>query len=231
MKAIIGGTSLLNSTVLAGLKRQIVETPYGAVPLSIRDNWVFLQRHGNPPVPPHMINHRANISAMRSLGVTHIVSINSVGSLNTAIPPGSFLVPDDFVSIWQIPTFHDKDMRFMVPQMDLHLANSLYGICKKLIADVQLGGVYIQTLGPRLETKAEIRMLKAYGDIIGMTMASEATLCLECQIPYASLCSIDNYCNGIVETPLTMREIEENVADNIEKVLEVIEALVVKDIE
>ena len=73
-------------------------------------------------------------------------------------------------------------------------------------------------------------MLKNYGHIIGMTMASEATLCIEYNIPYASLCSIDNYCNGIVRTPLTMQEINNNVAKNIKTIEEVIEMLIVRGI-
>lgn len=73
-------------------------------------------------------------------------------------------------------------------------------------------------------------MLKGYGHIIGMTMASEVTLCMEYGIPYASLCSIDNYCNGIVRTPLTMLEIQSNVDKNIKTIEEVIEMLIVRGI-
>ncbi|HOJ43908.1 MAG TPA: hypothetical protein PK800_07280, partial [Syntrophorhabdaceae bacterium] len=87
-------------------------------------------------------------------------------------------------------------------------------------------GIYIQTRGPRFETKAEINFLKLIGDIVGMTMASEATLCMECDLPYGSLCCVDNYCHGLTEKPLTFEELEENWKKNakhlktfIEKVL------------
>ena len=78
-----------------------------------------------------------------------------------------------------------------------------------------MGGIYVQTTGPRLETRAEIKMLKRFGDIVGMTLASEATLALELEVPYASICSIDNYCHGIQATPLTMDRIFENVTKNL----------------
>ncbi len=77
-----------------------------------------------------------------------------------------------------------------------------------------MGGTYVQTIGPRLETRAEIKMLKRFGDIVGMTLASEATLAMELELPYASICSVDNYCHGIHKTPLTMDEIFQNVANN-----------------
>jgi 5'-methylthioadenosine phosphorylase len=177
-----------------------------------------------------MINHRANIQAMRDIGVEIIIAINSVGSLKTALKPGMFIIPDDFISFWQIPTFFDSEMKFIVPEMDKKLGKLLYDRCKERIVHLHLGGTYIQTMGPRFETKAEIRTLKDHGHVIGMTMASEATLCMEYGILYASLCSVDNYCNGIVRVPLTMQEIKNNVAKNIKAIEEVIEILIVRGI-
>jgi 5'-methylthioadenosine phosphorylase len=128
----------------------------------------------------------------------------------------TFLVPDDYLSPWNIPTFYDNDMKFTVPLMDTKLAAQLYKHCRTLKIPIKHGGIYIQTQGPRLETKAEIDMLKRFGDVVGMTMASEVTLCLEYGIPYASICSIDNYCHGIAKVPLTMEEIQENVRKNLQ---------------
>ncbi|MBA4390442.1 MAG: 5'-methylthioadenosine phosphorylase [Syntrophus sp. (in: bacteria)] len=228
--AIIGGTSLMNSTIFSSWKTERVKTAHGTVQVMIDGNTVFLQRHGEPAVPPHKINHKANIEALKNMGVDTIIAINSVGSLKTALKPGSFMVPDDFISIWHIDTFFDKEMRFMVPGMDKKLGKSLYNLCKEHTANLRFGGIYIQTIGPRLETKAEIRMLKGYGHIIGMTMASEATLSMEYDIPYTSLCSIDNYCNGIVKIPLTMEKIQKNIVKNIGIIEEVIKTLIEKGI-
>ena len=211
---IIGGTSLLTESPFSYWEIRDINTAYGPVQIRQKGSSVFLQRHGEPPCAPHSINHRANIQCMKDLGVNRIVALNSVGSLDLSVKPGSFVIPDDFISLWQVSTFYDEEMRFMVPEMDKGFAGELHSICLELAFDCRLGGTYIQTRGPRLETKAEIMMLRPHGHIIGMTMASEATLSMEYAIPYASLCSVDNYCNGIAEKPLTMDEIEQNTSKN-----------------
>jgi purine nucleoside phosphorylase len=228
--ALIGGTSLMHSRIFSSWKTKQIKTAYGVVQFKTNGKSIFLQRHGKTLVPPHMINHRANIQAMKDIGVEKIIAINSVGSLKTALKPGTFIIPDDFISLWQIPTFFDNDMKFIVPEMDKKLGKLLYDRCKESMTHLHFGGTYIQTIGPRLETKAEIRMLKGYGHVIGMTMASEATLSMEYGIPYASLCSIDNYCNGLVKVPLTMQQITNNVAKNIKIIEEIIEMLVARSI-
>jgi len=223
--AFIGGTSLIDSTIFRNWSQKKVKTPYGVVTLQKEQNSIFLQRHGSSPLPPHRINHHANIWAMKHLGVQEIVAINSVGSLKLTIKCGTFLIPDDFLSIWNIPTFFNDEMRFIVPHMDADCAVRLYKRCKSLKLPVKNGGIYIQTGGPRLETKAEISMLKKFGDVVGMTMASEVTLCLEYDIPYASICSVDNYCHGIAKTPLTMAEIQRNVMSNLKHIEKLIQSI------
>ena len=228
MKAIISGTLFLDSPLLRDWESRSVATEHGVTEIRLRDDVVFLQRHGSPALPPHRINHRANISALEQMGVKQIVSINSVGSLKEAHRPGTLLIPDDFVSPWDIPTFYDNEMRFFVPVMDQGSLEALHGICSDLRLPVTLGGTYIQTRGPRLETRAEIAMLRNYGDVVGMTMASEAPLCLERDIPYAGLCSIDNYCHGIVEVPLTLDEIRANVSRNLSTIESVLATLITR---
>jgi 5'-methylthioadenosine phosphorylase len=224
MIGFIGGTSLIDSTVFKYWSQKKLKTPYGVVFLKRDGDSLFLQRHGSPPLPPHRINHQANIWAMKHLGVQEIVAINSVGSVKLSIKPGTFLIPDDFLSIWNIPTFFNDEMRFIVPHMDTGCTAGLYKRCKSLKLPIKNGGIYIQTRGPRLETKAEISMLKKFGDVVGMTMASEATLCLEYDIPYASICSVDNYCHGIAKTPLTMDEIQRNVMSNLKNIERLIQS-------
>lgn len=225
---LIAGTSLTRSELFSSWKTRQIKTVYGTVEVQRSGNIIFLQRHGKTASPPHMINHRANIQAMKDLGAEKIIAVNSVGSLKTAFRPGSFIIPDDFISLWQIPTFFDGEMRFTVPEMDRRLGESLYTLCGEQTVRLHFGGTYVQTIGPRFETKAEIRMLKNFGDAVGMTMASEATLSMEQGIPYASLCSIDNYCNGIIETPLTMEQIAESVGNNIKTIEGVINMLITR---
>jgi purine nucleoside phosphorylase len=229
MNGIIGGTSLLNSSIFASWDEHRIETPYGDINAKIKDNTLFIQRHGSPPVPPHRINHKANIWAFKKMNVKQILSVNSVGSLKLKFKPGTFVIPDDFISFWNISTFFDNEMKFIVPCMHEGMRKYLTTLCRKLRMHVHSGGVYIQTIGPRLETKAEIGFLKRFGDIVGMTMASEATLCMEYEIPYASLCSVDNYCNGIARIPLEMEEINQNWQKNMQSIELLIKAIIEKD--
>jgi 5'-methylthioadenosine phosphorylase len=113
--------------------------------------------------------------------------------------------------------------------MHAGLRSYLRNLCSEIALNVHSGGVYIQTLGPRLETRAEIRLLKRFGDVVGMTMASEATLCMEYEIPYVSLCSVDNYCHGIVKVPLAIEEINENCQKNLEHIETLIGLMLGKD--
>lgn len=225
MKAIVAGTSLLRSSLFKNWDEFVVETPYGKVSISRASQYLFLQRHGKKAVPPHKINHHANIWALKSLDVEGIIAINSVGSLKSSLKPGTCIIPDDFISPWNIPTFFDYEMRFTIPLMDAAYAQRMHAVCTAMEAETVMGGIYIQTSGPRFETRAEVSILKKLGDVVGMTMASEATLCMEYGLPYVSLCSIDNYCNGVLKAPLTMDDVDMQIIMNgrtIEAILQTI---------
>ncbi len=226
MKAIVAGTSMLSASTFDRWKKVVVRTPYGQVLLRQTEGYVFLQRHGVRNLPPHNINHVANVWALNSVRVQNVVAINSVGSLQPTIEPGSFVIPDDFFSPFRVPTFFETEMRFTVPQMDKGLAKRVYTVCRRLGMEVTLGATYIQTLGPRLETKAEIRFFRRFGDVVGMTLASEATLCAEQGIPYVSICSVDNYGNGIVKKPLTVAQIGRNANKSVQALERLIDTLI-----
>jgi purine nucleoside phosphorylase len=225
MLAIIAGTSLMDSPLFSAWEYRPVRTPYGEVAVGTDGRHLFVQRHGAPPLPPHRINHCAHMWALNSLEATRIVAINSVGSLKLKIKPAMLVLPHDFISFWDVPTMFDHEMRFTVPEMDQGLRGLLKSTCTELSVDVVNGGVYVQTRGPRLETRAEVNYLRRLGDVVGMTMASEATLAMELGLPYVSLCSVDNYCNGIVKVPLTIEEIGVNVRNNVSKIESVISGL------
>jgi 5'-methylthioadenosine phosphorylase len=230
MKAIIGGTSLLESSLFKEWYELNVQTPYGEVQVKQAGEFAFLQRHGRKKVPPHAINHQANIWALKTIGVKGVMAINSVGSLKTAIKPKSFVIPDDFMAPWVIPTFFNSQMRFTVPSLDVALSDVFRQLCEQLGVPVKSGGVYVQTTGPRFETKAEINLFRQYADIVGMTMASEATLSVECGVPYASLCSVDNYANGVARKPLTIEEVEESIRSNVVTIELLIRSLLAVDL-
>lgn len=230
MVALIGGSGLRGPSLLESPEPRALDTPYGRpsdAPVIGRHGAttvVFLARHGaEHRIPPHRLNHRANLWVVKELGATAILATASTGSLKKAIRPGSFVVPHDYVAFWAIPTFHDDDVVHATPGLDDRLRDMLVTGGKAAGASVRTRGVYVQTSGPRLETPAEIRHLATLGDVVGMTMASEATLASELGIPYAAICSVDNYCNGIVERPLTFEQIRATQARNADALRGIVE--------
>jgi 5'-methylthioadenosine phosphorylase len=214
MIGIIGGSGLASPTLLSNSKDTFPQTPHGdpSGPVVLarhgRTEVAFIARHGRGhAIPPHRVNHKANLWALKNMGVTEVLATSSVGSLKTPIRPGTFVVPHDYVAFWNVPTFFDEEVRHVTPAMDDRLRKVLVAAARKARARVSARSVYVQATGPRLETKSEIAFFKGIGDVVGMTIASEATLAAELEVPYAALCSVDNYCNGIGRSPLTYGEI------------------------
>jgi 5'-methylthioadenosine phosphorylase len=214
---ILGGSGIYDVEFLRKVETRNVKTPYGkpSSPLRIgtakKRKVAFLARHGKRhKIPAHQLPHKANIWALKNLGVEKVVSTSSVGSLKRDLKLKSFLVPDDFFSPWNVVTYFDSEVKHITPSFDEGLRKRLIRAAKKLDFTVYDGGTYVQTIGPRLETKAEIKALADFGDVVGMTVASEATLAKELDMSYASLCMVDNYCHGIKEEPLTYEQIVRN---------------------
>ncbi len=211
----ISGTSIARSGLFEAWERRLIETPWGPVSIrSCRDHHL-INRHGfEAPVPPHAVNYRANIQAMKDIGVEALVSLQSVGSLQHDLPPGTLISCDDYVSFSPI-TFHDDRATAFAPQVTNNL---IPRIVEAYEGEIETGKVYIQTRGPRFETRAEVRILKNWGDVVGMTMAHEADLANELGLPYNSLCMIDNYAHGLGEEPLSPEAFHKVVAENLGKV-------------
>jgi 5'-methylthioadenosine phosphorylase len=171
-----------------------------------------------PPLPPHSNKYRANIRALADLGFRDIVSLNSVGSLKPAITPGSIVSCSDYVGLQQGPaTFFDEELKGGAPA----IANNLIPLLVSKLApefSIPTGKVYVQMRGPRFETKAEIRIIQGWGDVIGMTAAHEADLCGEIGLNYNSLAIIDNYANGLEGTEIDFARFRELVKGNQERV-------------
>jgi 5'-methylthioadenosine phosphorylase len=227
MLGIIGGRSFFLMEIEVAEKKE-VKTPFGepsdhfTVGYMRGKEVTLLLRHGPQGIPPHRINHRANIFGMRELGVSKVIGVNSVGSLKEGIPPGWIVIPHDYISPWHVMTFYDHQAVHITPGLDKDLRRVLIRASDGVGVPFLKKGVYIQTIGPRLETKAEIAMLRNFGDVVGMTMAHEATLCQEGGIAYASICSVDNYCHGIGEKPLVEEEIIQRARENATQVNKVL---------
>jgi 5'-methylthioadenosine phosphorylase len=217
--AFISGTSIVNSTLFSSWEVRQVETPYGRVAYKARGDHALINRHGyGIPLPPHSINYRANIRALADLGFRDIVSLNSVGSLKPEIPPGSIVSCSDYVCLQQGPaTFFDTELKGGAPVIANNLIPLLVGRLSPEFA-IPTGKVYVQMRGPRFETKAEIRVVRAWGDVIGMTAAHEADLCSEAGLNYNSLALADNYANGLEGTQIDFATFRELVKSNQEKV-------------
>lgn len=197
---IIGGTSLFGTKLIEDAKEKEVETKYGTVYLLFTADVLFIPRHGKERnIPPHRINYKANLAAFTDLGVEKIIGVTSVGSLKRAIKPRSLVVPHDYISLCSIPTFYDNEIVHITPGLDEGLRNSIIKVAKDFRGiDLVEKGVYFQTVGPRLETRAEINLIKNYADVVGMNMASEATLAKELGLRYANISTVENYAHGII---------------------------------
>jgi 5'-methylthioadenosine phosphorylase len=217
--AFISGTSIVNSTLFSSWEVRTVETAYGPVTYKARGDHALINRHGYGfPLPPHSINYRANIRALAELGFKDVVSQNSVGSLKADIPPGSLVSCSDYVCLQQGPaTFFDSELKGGAAG----IANNLIPLLVAKLAPeftIRTGKVYVQMRGPRFETKAEIQVVRAWGDVIGMTAAHEADLCSEAGLNYNSLALVDNYANGLEGTEIDFTRFKDLVKKNQEKV-------------
>ena len=213
--AFISGTSIVNSTLFSEWEVRTIETKSGPVTYKTRGDHVLINRHGYAvPLPPHSINYRANISALAELGFENVVSLNSVGSLKKDLPPGTFVSCSDYVALQQgSATFFDRELKGGAPGIANNLIPSLVAeLAPEFL--IQTGKIYVQMRGPRFETKAEILIVKDWGDVIGMTAAHEADLCTEGGLNYNSLALIDNYANGLEGTEIDFVRFKDLVKNN-----------------
>jgi len=241
MLAIIGGTGLTQLANLDVSRRQVVRTPYGepSGPLtfgSIRDvPVVFLARHGyGHTIPPHQVNYRANLWALKEQGISEIVSVVSVGGIRGDLGPGSIVVPHQIIDYtWgRMSTFFEneapvKHIDFTQPYTPELRARILAAAAKSGEAAFD-GAVYAATQGPRLETAAEIERLQRDGaDVVGMTGMPEATLAREIEIDYAALAIVVNCAagRGTSARAVPLAEIEEVLKGAVARARRIIEAL------
>lgn len=213
--AFISGTSIAHSNLFSGWTETGVKTRYGEVAVRSRGDHVVINRHGADGLkPPHAINHRANICALRELGFSDVVAVNSVGALKPELIPGSIVACSDYVCLQQGPaTFFDEELKGGAPRIENNLMPLLLA---RLAPDfpVMGGMVYVQTKGPRFETKAEVAVIRHWGDVVGMTAAHEADLCTELGLRYNLFAIVDNYANGLEGTSIDFEAFRHLVAEN-----------------
>ncbi|MGB4337847.1 MAG: S-methyl-5'-thioadenosine phosphorylase [Bacillota bacterium] len=231
--AIIGGTGVYDPGVLSDVRQVTVDTPYGTASALVGKRGdkeiAFMARHGyRHTVPPHMINHRANIAALKMMGVKRVMATCAVGSMNTAMPPGSFVFMDQFIDFAksEVRTFFDGGDRGVV-HVDYtnpycpEIRAALVSNARRMGIIASDGGCYVCTDGPRFETPAEIRMFQMLGgDIVGMTGVPEVVLAREAGMCYASIAMVTNWAAGITGEPLGHSEVVEIMQANGERLRE-----------
>jgi 5'-methylthioadenosine phosphorylase len=167
-----------------------------------------IPRHGfDRSIPAHLLDHRANIRAACELGCDRVLALGSSGSLDRDLKVGTLICPEDFYAPEIAPSFYRDPRGHSVPGFDSEWRRIVISAWSSLTkTELEEGGVYAQTIGPRFETPAEVRALANYADMVGMTIAAEAILAGEAALAYAAVCTIDNLANGVSDKPLTVND-------------------------
>ena len=241
--AIIGGTGLTSLKDLRLTRREVMHTPYGepSAPLVFGEmagkELLFLPRHGaGHTIPPHKINYRANLWALKESGVQQVIAVNAVGGIREDMQPGKLIVPDQLVDYtWsRTNTFFEEGLSH-VTHIDFTepysaaLRQVLIETATEVGLEVIGEGTYAATQGPRLETAAEINRLERDGcDLVGMTGMPEAALARELELDYACLAVVANMGAGRGEAEITMEMIEHHLSTGMADVRRVLESVVPK---
>lgn len=233
MFAIIGGSGF--SKIQPGIfkEKMRVETEFGSVDVfAVEHNGLkgyFLPRHGTGhSYPPHLVPYKANIKALKDLGVERILATSAVGSLNENLKPGSIVIPDQFIDFTKC-----RDFTFSTEGKVYHIdftepfcseiAESVLKAARKLNIEIFSGATYVVTEGPRFETPAEINAFKILGgDLVGMTLVPECVLSRELGICYLTVSVVTNMAAGMKGEKLTATEVEEMMREKQSLILDLL---------
>lgn len=239
--AIIGGTGLTSLKTLEITRREVVHTPYGepSGPLTRGvlggKEVIFLARHGyGHTIPPHKVNYRANLWALKQIGVKKVVAVAAVGGIRMDMAPGSIAIPDQIIDYtWSRGhTYFENDLThvthidFTEPYCE-ELRAVLLKACHNAGLSAIEDGTYGATQGPRLETAAEINRLELDGcHMVGMTGMPEAALAREAELCYAACAVVANWAAGRGDGGISMEEIELHLKAGMEKVRTLLQHLI-----
>jgi 5'-methylthioadenosine phosphorylase len=235
---IIGGSGLYDSHALTNVETHNVHTPYGNPSSEIiigtfhGKKIAFLPRHGKGHVfNPSAINYRANVFALKELGVNRVIGISAVGSLQENIRPGELVVLDQFIDRTQArkQSFYEGSKVCHVsmaepfcPDLREHINHYL----SALAIPHHEEGTYVCIEGPRFSTKSESRLYKSWnGHVIGMTLVPEVVLAREAQMCYSTVALVTDY-DSFKEHPVTTEEVIRTMKDNVFKARQLLESLI-----
>ncbi|MCI4372587.1 MAG: S-methyl-5'-thioadenosine phosphorylase [Thermoplasmata archaeon] len=225
---VIGGSGIQGILEERGTRSHKVATPWGPPSGPVEEGEVggvkvlFLPRHGpGHTIPPHRVNYRANVDALRSLGAEAIVTVSSVGSLKEELPPGTFVLPHQFVDFTKgrPTTFFDGGRVYHVSLADPFcpdLSRRAAGVGRELGTPFSERKTYVCVEGPRFSTRAESAFFRGFADVIGMTLVPEVTLARERALCYACLAMVTDY-DVWADRPVETKQILEVMHANSEK--------------
>lgn len=234
--AVIGGSGVYSLDFIKDPRESEVDTPYGKSPEIVLGELegvkvAFMPRHGKGHgTPPHQINYRANLWALKELGVTRIFATTAVGSLNPEVGPGEFVLLDQFLDFTKNRplTFYEGGEKGVL-HVDMtepycpEIREVLRETAEELDIPVKPTCTYACMEGPRYETSAEVQMLRQLNaDVVGMTNVPESVLARELEMCYSTVSVVTNFATGISEKKLTHEEVGEVMDENIEKVKKLI---------
>ena len=233
---VIGGSGLYHMEGLADIEEIDISTPFGRPSDTIITGKLeevgvaFLPRHGKRHhISPTEVSARANIYALKSLGVEWIIAINTVGSLRQEIKPGDLVIPDQIIdrTLSRVNTFFSEGIVVHIPFADPFcpvLSQIVYQASLEVGAGVHQGGTYLAMEGPAFSTRAESRLYRSWGaDIIGMTALPEAQLVREAEICYASIAGVTDYDSWQEKSqPITIDVIINVLNQNIDTIKKII---------
>lgn len=238
---VIGGSGLYELERLTGIEEIAIQTPFGAPSDTIiagrlgDARLLFLPRHGRGHgIPPHRVNYRANVLALKMAGAEQILSVSAVGSMQEGIHPGDMVVIDQFIdrTRHRADTFFDDDgvvahVGFAEP-VDAALADTIVRAGRATGATVHEGGTYLCMEGPQFSTMAESELYRSWGvSVIGMTNLPEAKLAREAELPYATLAMATDYdCWHEAHDAVTVEAVVAIMKKNVAKAKEIILELV-----
>ena len=241
--AVIGGTGVYALGELAGVESHQPVTPYGAPSGPVRVGMyagkrvAFLARHGEGhSLPPHRINYRANLAALKAVGAQRVLALNTVGGIGERYGPRVLACPEQLIDYtWGRVSTLCEDPGTEVLHVDFgdpytpSLRRDVIDAAQRVGVAVVDGGCYGATQGPRLETKAEIARLRRDGcDLVGMTGMPEAGLARELGLDYACLAIVANWAAGAGPDPdevITLQDVLDNVAAAMDDAARVLRAM------
>ena len=224
---IIGGSGVYDPKIFDETREIKVFTPFGepsdliSIGIHKETSVAFIPRHGrNHTIPPHRVNYRANLWALKHLGVKRIIASSAVGSLRDDYSPGNFVIPDQFIDRTKkrLDTFYTGGQICHISAADPfcpQLREFFTGCAKKQGYNVKEKGTYVCIEGPRFSTRAESTLFRMWNaDIIGMTLYPECILAREAELCYVSIAMVTDY-DVWAEKPVSTKEIMKTMHKNL----------------